>query len=204
MRNLSPWPLLIPLMLLAPGCAKPPFTYDVDRAFPAALYRTMAPDPRTDRVLIREGFHPIDSGRQLKAVLNELEARNYQLAPSAEADLWVTVQVLAEAPPGGRGGGSPKAAHKGGSGGGHRGGGPGGPGGGGSSKPGGGGGAPREGMGHRGGKLTVIVQFLDRASGLPVWQGEANLDPRNPPSDGRDPSPEATMHLLLKPLPMHP
>jgi hypothetical protein len=160
----------------------------------------MAADPRLDRVVIREGLRPIDSEFHRRAVLAELEARNYQSLPAAEADLWVAVYVLAEAQPEARKGDSTKAAHREGSGEGRRGGGHG-------TK--GGGGSPTLGKGESTGwlprgRLTVIVQFYDRKTGLPVWQGEANLDPKDRAADGGPMTPGEAMRQLLKPLPTRP
>jgi hypothetical protein len=157
----------------------------------------MAPDPRKDLILIREGLRPLDPGLHRKAVLAELEARNYRSAPPAEADLWVAVYVLAEAPPEGRGGDSAKAKHREGTGEGQRGGGRGGRGGREA-------GTPREAMAGPRGKLTVIVQLQDRKTELPVWQGEANLDPKDRAADGGPITIEEAMRQLLQPLPVRP
>jgi hypothetical protein len=187
----KPWPLLIPLILLTAGCSKPQFTYEVDGAFRGAPYRTMAADPRKDRVLIWEGLRPLDPGLHLQAVLSELALRNYQLVPAEQADLWVDVHVLTEAPSQGSRGGTSKSGHRGGG----RGG-----------KPDGGleGGSPREARGGTGANFTVIVQLHDRKTGLPVWQGEARLNHRDQATDGKPLSPEAAVHQLLQPLPTRP
>ncbi len=188
--------LLIPGLFLLVGCAKPRYAYEVDAAFASGSYRTMAPDPRKDRVVIREGMRPLNSGLHLRAVLAELEARKYQAAPSEEADLWVAVYVLTEGPPEVSRGGSGKPARREGSGEGHRGGGRGG-------KPGSPAqekelGAPREALGGRGG--TVIVQLQDRKTGLTLWQGEAHLKP----AEGGLLTEEEAMRQLLRPLPIRP
>ena len=47
-------------------------------------------------------------------------------------------------------------------------------------------------------------RYSDRRSGLTVWQGEANLDPREKGPDGRPPSIEATVRELLAPFPSRP
>jgi hypothetical protein len=51
---------------------------------------------------------------------------------------------------------------------------------------------------------VVIVQLLDRKSGVALWQGEANLDPKDQDATGEPRSPETTMHRLLQPLPTRP
>jgi hypothetical protein len=184
----KPWPLLLPLILLAAGCAKPRFTYEVDGAFRGTPYRTMAADPRKDRVLIRDGMRPLDPCLHLQAVLTELALRNYQLVPAEQADLWVEVHVLTEAPSQGARGGTAKAGHRGG---------------GRSGRSDGGteGGSPRDAMGGTGVNFTVIVQLQDRKSGLPVWQGQARLGHKELGSDGKPLSPLEAVHLLLQPLP---
>ena len=180
---------------MALGCARPRFSYDVDPAFPTGPYRTIAADPRRDRILIREGLRPLNPELHLKAVLAELEARRYRPAPSGEADLWVAVYVLVGGPSEGKGG-SGKPSHREGSGEGHRGG----------ARGGAGTGAPpaagREG-GTRG-LFTVIVQLEDRQTGLPVWQGEARLDHEAKTADGGPLSIEEAVRQLLQPLPTRP
>jgi len=200
MRFTSSCALLIPVLLLVHGCSKPRFIYELDGTFRSTQYRTMAADPRLDRVVIREGLRPIDSGLHRRAVLAELEARNYQPFPAAEADLWVAVYTLAEAQPEARKGDSSKAAHREGSGEGRHGGGRGAKGGGGSPmsvKGDSSGWSPR-------GRLTVIVQLHDRKTGLPVWQGEANLDPKDRAANGGPMTPDEAMRQLLKPLSTRP
>ena len=189
------------LLLQLPGCSKPRFSYEVDRTFQSIPYRTMAPDPRLDRVVIREGLRPVDAGLYRRAVLAELETRNYQAVPVQEAELWVAVYALVEAPPEGRKGGSINAGHREGSGGDRRGGGRGAKGGGGSPASGKAGGASRESTGWAPrGKLTVIVQIQDRKTGLPVWQGEANLESMDRAADGGPIPPDEAVRQLLKPL----
>ena len=96
---------LIPLLFVALGCSKPRFVYDVDPAFRTGSYRTMASDPRKDRIVIREGMRPLNPELHLKAALAELETKKYQRASAAEADLWVAVYVLMSGrPEGDRGG----------------------------------------------------------------------------------------------------
>lgn len=197
MRRPSLCLLPIPALFLLMDCAKPRFAYEVDAAFASGSYRTMAPDPRKDRVVIREGMRPLNPGLHLRAVLTELEAHKYRAAPPEEADLWVAVYVLTEGPPEVSRGGSGKPARREGSGEGHRGGGRGG-------KPGAGPGqekelrAPREPMGGRGG--TILVQLQDRKTGLTVWQGEANLKS----AEGSLLTEEETMRQLMRPLPIRP
>lgn len=183
-------PLL--LMLTALGCSKPQFVYEADPAFQTRPYRTMAVDPRRDRIIIRAGMRPLNPELHLRAVLTELEARRYRAAPASEADLWVTVYVLIGGQPEDRGGSS----HREGSGEGHRGGGRGGAGAG--NGPGGG----REGSAR--GTFTVIVQLQDRKTGLPVWQGEAILDHRAKAADGSPLGIEEAVHQLLQPLAARP
>src|ERR1035438_1160793 len=102
-----PWSLLvITLLFVAPGCSKPRFIYEVDSAFRTGLYGSVAPDPRRDRIVIREGMRPLNPDLHLKAVMNELKSRNYQTATDSTADLWVAVYVLMKAAPEGSKGGS--------------------------------------------------------------------------------------------------
>lgn len=197
MRRPNPCLLLVPGLFLLMGCVKPRFTYEVDAAFPSGSYRTLAPDPRQDRVIIREGMRPLHSGPHLRAVLAGLEAHKYRSVPPEEADLWVAVYVLTEGPPEGDRGGSGKPARREGTGEGHRGGGHGGKSGG-APTAGKQMGAPREAMGGRGG--TVIVQLQDRKTGLVMWQGEANLKS----AEGALLTEEEAMRQLLRPLPVHP
>jgi hypothetical protein len=201
MRYLNSWPVLIPLILAPLACSKPQFAYDVDATFQQASYQTVAPDPRTDRVFIREGLRPLDPSLHRRAVLAELEARNYRPVPPEASDLWVNVVVLMQAGPGGHGEGSPSGSRREGSGEGHRGGGGRGGMGGGTSKAGKEGGGPRADFGPRGG-LTVIVQLEDRKTGRVVWQGEVDPGPKEQTPDGKPPSIEATVHQLLQPLPI--
>jgi hypothetical protein len=181
--------LLIPLALAVLGCSKPRFSYDIAPAFRTGSYRTVAQDPRRDRIVIREGLRPLNPELHLRAVLAELAARNYRLSPNAEADLWVAVYVLLGGSPEGAGDGAAHARHEG-SGEGRRGGARGGA---------GTGGAPAA-----RGKFTLIVQLEDRQTGLPIWQGEANLDHTDKAPDGTPLSIEAAVHQLLQPLPMRP
>lgn len=191
-----PWSLPILLALAALGCADPKFAYDVDPAFQPGQYATVAPDPRKDRILLREGMRPLNPDLHLQAVQAELAVRKYRLVPAAEADLWVAVYVLTGGRPEGGGSQAGKGSRRSGGGEGHRGGGRGGPDGGGDAI------AERDG-GSRG-TFTVIVQFQDRRVGLPVWQGEANLEHREKGPDGRPLSIEAAVHRLLRPFPARP
>ena len=197
MRIPKPWPLLVlPLLCMAPGCSKPRFVYEVDPAFRTVSYMSVAPDPRKDRIVIREGMRPLNPDLHLRAALNELESRNYQSATTSAADLWVAVYVLAGAAPEGNKGGSPSSPHGEGSGEGHHAGGRGGPGGSGTSL------AGKEGTSHR--SFAVIVQLEDRKTGLTVWQGEANLNVKDKAPDGTPLSIEAAVHQLMQPLPARP
>jgi len=196
MRSTNPWPLTILLAVAALGCSHPKFTYDVDPAFRSESYSTMAPDPRKDRILIREGMRPLNPTLHLQAVQAELATRKYRVVPATEADLWVAVYVLTGGRPEAGGGHAGKGSHRSGGGEGPRGGGRGGPEGGGDAAP------DREG-GSRG-TFAVIVQIQDRRSGLTVWQGEANLDHREQGPDGRPLSIEAAVQQLMRPFPARP
>lgn len=196
MRPTNPWPLTILLAVAAFGCSHPKFTYDVDPAFRSESFATMAPDPRKDRILIREGMRPLNPALHLQAVQAELATRKYRLVPAAEADLWVAVYVLTGGRPEAGGGHAGKGSQRSGGGEGRRGGGRGGSEGGGDANP------DREG-GSRG-SFAVIVQIQDRRSGLTVWQGEANLDHREQGPDGRPLSIEAAVHQLMRPFPARP
>lgn len=196
MRSTPPWSWLHPLTLLAAaGCAHPRFVYDVDPAYQSGHYATVAPDPRRDRILIREGMRPLNPDLHLQAVQAELVARKYRLVPAAEADLWVAVYVLTGGRPEGGGNHPGKGSHRGG-GEGPRGGGRGGP------EAGGDAAAEREGSAR--GTFTIIVQLQDRRSGRPVWQVEANLDHREKAPDGRPLSIEQAVQQLMRPLPAQP
>ena len=199
MRMTSPWSLLIPLVLL-PGCSKPRFTYEVDGAFRTSAYRTVAMDPRRDRVLIWEGMRPLDPSLHFQAALAELKARKYQAVPAAEADLWVAVYVLTQAPSEAGKGSSTKSGHREGSGEGRHGGGRGGTGGGEKES----GSSPRQAMGELQANFTVIVQLQDRKTGQPVWQGQAHLSHKDQAADGTPLSPEESVRQLLQPLPSLP
>lgn len=87
MRQFISWSVPILLTLLAMGCTKARFSHDEDPSFHARSYRTVAVNPRKDRILIREGMRPLNPDLHTKAVLNELSSRNYRMAPPAEADL---------------------------------------------------------------------------------------------------------------------
>jgi hypothetical protein len=191
----SPWSLLIPLVLLMPGCSKPRFTYEVDGSFRNTGYRTVAMDPRRDRVFIREGMRPLDPSLHVQAALAELMARNYQRVAASEADLWVAVYVLTEAPSEGGKGSSTKGGHREGSGEGRHGGGRGGTGGGGKEAS-----SPHEAGNASRTNFTLIIQLHDRKSGLPVWQGEARLSHKDLASEGKPLSPEESVRQLLQPL----
>ena len=199
MRRSSPCFLLIPLLLLAAGCSKPRLIYDVDPSFRTTRFQTVAPDPRKDLVLIRDGLRPLNPDLHLKAALAELAMRSYQPAPATEADLWVAVYVLVGGPQNEGQKGPARASHGEGAGGGHRGGGRGGAGGGGKE------GARSPGStGEPRGTFTVIVQLQDRKSGQSVWHGEANLNHQDKGSDGGPLSIEEAVHQLLRPLPSRP
>ena len=201
MRTPTPLPLLSLVLLLGIGCTSPRFSYDGERTFPQAPYLTAAPDPRTDRVIIREGLRPLGAGSHREAALEELKDRNYLLADPQEADLWVAVFLLGEAPPEGRGESSPKASRGDAGGEGHRGGKRGGAGGGGASGPGKGPQGPKAAQGWTpNGKYTVIVQLSDRKTGVPVWHGEANLHSKDRAADGGPLTPAEAIHQLLQPL----
>jgi hypothetical protein len=195
----SPWSLLIPLVLLMPGCSKPRFTYEVDGSFRNTAYRTVAVDPRQDRVLIWEGMRPLDPSLHFQAALTELKARNYQPVPAAEADLWVAVYVMTEAPSDGSKVSATKAGHREGSGESRHGGGRGATGGGGKE-----GSSPHEARDATRTNFTLIVQLHDRKTGLPVWQGEARLNHKDQAADGKPLSPEESIRQLLQPLPARP
>ncbi|HJV48027.1 MAG TPA: DUF4136 domain-containing protein [Geothrix sp.] len=183
--------LLLPLVM-AVGCARPRFAYDVDPAFRSASYATVAPDPRRDRVVIREGLRPLNPELHLRAVMSELEARRYQRVQPEAADLWVAVYVLVP----GQIEGSARGAHPEGAGGeGRHGGGHGG-GRGGSGT----GGPPASGKEGKARAITLVVQLDDRRTGLSVWQGEADLDPREKAADGSPLGIEGAVHQLLQPL----
>jgi hypothetical protein len=150
MRLTSPVPFLcFPLLLMTFGCGKPRFDYEVEPTFRTGAYLTVAPDPRKDRILIREGMRPLNSDLHLKATLTELETRHYRMAPAPQADLWVTAYLLIPGRPEGASGGKLKGSHSDGSGGGRHGGGHGGSGGGHPS-------ASGQAEGGQG-KFTVIV-----------------------------------------------
>jgi hypothetical protein len=197
MRPPSPLPFAITLAVLSLACAKPRFTYAVSPSFPLAAYRTVALDPRTDRVFVRDGYRPLDPALHRRAVLAELAAKRYQPAPPEEADLWLNIVVLMRASPErmrerpAKGGGS-----RDGSGGSHRGGGRGG-----GAHPGGveDDGPRGAGMGSPG-RVLVIVQLRDRKTGLTVWQGEAETGAGERTPGGAPPSLEADLHQLLLPL----
>ena len=188
MRILKPCSLLLLLL----GCTPHRFVYEVDPAFRSASYRTVAPDPRKDRVIIREGMRPLNPELHLQAVLAELATRHYQPGPSPEADLWVATYVLMKSSPGNHGTSSGTPRKEGG-GEGHRGGGHGGA----AAK----GNAPTSSEGGSRSSFTVIVQLLDRKTGLPVWYGEATLDHRDKAADGGPLTIEEAVHQLLQPLP---
>ncbi len=200
MRTVTPLPLQSLLLLLAIGCSSPRFIYDGERTFPLAPYRTAAPDPRTDRVIIREGLRPLAAGSHREATLEELKERNYLAVAPTEADLWVAVFLLGEAPPEGHGEGSSKASRGDAGGEGHRGG-KRGVGGGGASGQGKGSAGPKSAQGWTPtGKYTVIVQLSDRKTGVPVWHGEANLHSKDRAADGGPLTPAEAVHQLLQPL----
>jgi hypothetical protein len=180
------------LLMAALGCASHRLVYDVDPAFRTAQYRTVAPDPRTDRVIIREGLRPLNPELHLRAALAELAARNYQAVPAPQAYLWVAAYVLLGASSGGHGG-SEGAAHREGAGEGHRGGGHGGSGAKGNALPGA--------ESRSSGSFKVIIQLQDRKTGQTVWHGEATLDHKDRAADGGPLTIEEAVHQLLQPLP---
>ena len=181
------------------GCANPQFTYEVDQGFHISSNLTVAPDPRLDRIVIMDGFRPIDPGLHQRAALAELETRGFKPVPAGEADLWLAVFVLAEAPPGERNPERSKAPKQEGSGEGHHGGGHGAAG---TPGPGKEGVARGSGWVSKG-RLTLIVQLHDRKTGLPVWQGEAKLEGKDRAPDGGPITPDVAIRQLLEPLPSH-
>ena len=196
MRMPSPWPLLVvTLLIVTAGCTKPRFAYEVDPALRIGSFGSVAPDPRKDRIIIREGMRPLNPDLHIKAVLTELELRKYRTAVASAADLWVGVYVLMGTGTEARAASS-SSPHKEGSSEGHRGGGRGGTGAGGSPSAGKGGNAHRS--------FILIVQLEDPRTGLPVWQGEANLSYKDKGPDGAPLSIEEAVHQLLQPLPARP
>lgn len=192
--------LMLPFLTLL-GCSRPRFDYEVDPSFKTAAYRTMALDPRKDLVLIREGQRPADSGGHRQAVMAELVSRNYQVVPPEAADLWVAVYVFAESPSGVHREGPGKGARPERTGGGGRRGG--GTGAGASIRPRDKGDAQPEARPEWDQARTVIVQLQDRKTGVPMWQGVANLDPREWHGVASL-DPGETMRQLLQPLPALP
>jgi len=185
--------LLVSLLALGLGCGRPRLIYDVDASFRRGGYRSVAVDPRKDRVLIRDGLRPLNPTLPLQAALVELDARHYRRVPAEEADLWLTVSILMPGQPELRRAPDREGGGEGRHGGGRGRGGP------------GQGGAPSGAHEGRGmGGLVLIVQMADRTSGHPVWQGELNLDPRDKGADGRPLSLEAAVHQLMQPLPALP
>jgi hypothetical protein len=194
MRNL--WPVLVLSgLFLALGCSSQRFSYEVAPTFRTTSYESVAQDPRKDRIVIREGLRPLNPSLHLQAALKELTARHYRTVAAPEADLWVSAFVLARAG-GERGKGSNAGPQREGSGEGrHRGG-----------RTGGGSGEapPGSGAGSKPSGVLVILQLQDRKTGLPVWQGEANLSFQDKAPDGAPLSIEAAVHQLMQALPSRP
>ncbi|WP_306592043.1 DUF4136 domain-containing protein [Geothrix sp. 21YS21S-4] len=166
-------------LLLLFGCSQPRFVYRTDPAFRGGAYRTVALDLRTDQVLIREGFRPVDPGFRRQAVLSALTARGYRPEAAGTADLWVAVHLLVEAREEGSAGPSRPAR--------------------GAGRRGGGGpprgeGAPRDAGERRTGRGTLLVQLLDPKTGQALWQGES-------PLERGDRDSEEVVRKLLEPLP---
>ncbi|WLT33380.1 hypothetical protein [Geothrix sp. PMB-07] len=185
--------LLFPLLLLAWGCGGTRLVYDVDPSFANSSQRTVAPDPRRDRMVIREGMRPLNPELHLKAALTELETRHYLQANPDEADLWLSAYILIPGAPEGQARGP---EHREGGGEGRHGGGRGGAGRSGGSQP------SHEGKGHS--TLLLIIQLQDRKTGQRVWHGEMSIDPKDKDAEGRPLGIEAAVHRLLQPLPARP
>jgi len=196
---MRPWRIesLLVLGLLASACSRPEFTIDVVREAPWASFRTVALDPRKDLVVVVDGRHPVPAGAFPEEVLKELAAKGYVPGPPEQADLWVTVHLLASSERPGMGGTRgaepPQGAGGRGEGGGHRGGGP--PGGG--SKRGG----PREGGGappaaSHGGTLNLMVELRERNSMQRVWLGILELGRHRAPGAADDAAPSPLTRLL--------
>lgn len=198
MRHTTRILLLVPLFVTLGGCGRPRLVYDVDASFRTRSYRTVAPDPRRDRIFIRDGMHPLNPELHLKATMAELAERKYRPVTPEEADLWVSVYVLMGGQAGGGRGGSDRAPHAEGAGEGHRRGGRGGS---------GMGGPPPSVSGREGGApsdITAIVILEDRNTGRPIWHGEVTLGPKDKDTEGRPLGIEAAVHQLLQPLPSLP
>lgn len=164
------WLSLLPIPLLLLACARlPPLTVVTTPGFSPAAHRTVALDPRTELLLIRDGYHPLNPRDLRYQVLETLGAHGYSEAEAGAADLWVGVHLLAQGGSANASGAEPKKrTREGGSGGGHPPGGRGGGGGKGDS-------ARREGSPPPSHGTLAIIQLVERRSSRVLWQGEASV-----------------------------
>lgn len=191
--NLNLFGAMFLIGIVASGCSKPRFSYDVPLGASVAKFETIALDPRTDYAFIFEGKRQFRDPEVQDLVLAELQARGYRLAPPDQADLWVNAVLLISAPQSNAGYGS---SHGGGTGSGH----------GGMSHGGHASGLDAashgSGSGHSGhGDTTVLVQLVTRPSLERVWYGTGVVAPAKDASGhhGQQPLPD-TVKRLLEPL----
>ena len=161
---------LLPIAVLLLACARvPPLSVVTTPAFSPAAHRTVALDPRTDLLLIRDGFYPMNPRDLRYQVLEALGAHGYAEAEPEAADLWVGVHLLAQGGSAHSPAAEPKKrAREGGGGGGRSGGGKGG--GLGKGDP-----SRKEGSPPPSHGTLAIIQLVERGSGRVLWQGEATV-----------------------------
>ncbi len=172
--------LPIPFLLLA--CARvPPLSVVTTPGFSPAAHRTVALDPRTELLLIRDGFHPLNPRDLRYQVLEALGAHGYAEGEPEAADLWVGVHLLTQGGTAHTPAAEPKKrTREGGGGGGRSGGGKGG----GSGK---GDSSRKEGSPPPSHGTLAIVQLVERSSGRVLWQGEATATAPPPGQPSADP-----------------
>lgn len=194
-RNLG---ALLLIGLGALGCSKPQFIYDVPPGTSVQKFKTVALDPRTDRIFILEGKRQLRDPEVQSLVLAELQAKGYRLATPGEADLWVNALLLINAPGFSTGySESHGDSHGGGSGLGH-----GGMGHGGHSVGAGAEGDHGGSAAHSGGSdMAVLVDLVARISLERVWAGTGEVAPSKDTSGHHEHLPLSdTVRRLLAPL----
>ncbi len=175
--------LPIPFLLLA--CARvPPLTVVTTPGFSPVAHRTVALDPRTELLLIRDGFHPLNPRDLRYQVLEALGAHGYAEAEAEAADLWVGVHLLAQGGTAHPPAAEPKKRSREGGGGGGGGGRSGGGKGGGLGK---GDSSRKEGSPPPSHGTLAIIQLVERGSGKVLWQGEATATAPPPGQPNADP-----------------
>ena len=89
---------LLLIGLGALGCSRPQFTYDVPSGIIPQKFKTIAIDPRTDRIFLIEGKRQLRDPEIQSLVRAGLQAKGYRLVAPDQADLWVNALLLISSP----------------------------------------------------------------------------------------------------------